>query len=99
MNKIAVLNFYFGAANAYIRDPWNMLDFAVVCASVLSRALPGDGVSWVRGLRVLRALRPLRVIQRVPELKLVVNSLFKAIPIIVNVLVLLAMFWLIFGPI
>ena len=43
------------------------------------------------------ALRPLRVIQRVPELKMVVNSLFKAIPIITNVIVLLGMFWLIFG--
>lgn len=95
--KIAVLNFYWGASNAYLKDPWNVLDFCVVCASVLSRLMDGDKYQWVKSFRVLRALRPLRVIQRVPELKMVVNSLFKAIPIIGNVIVLLAMFWLIFG--
>ena len=95
--KIAVLNFYWGASNAYLKDPWNVLDFCVVCASVFSRVLPGDAFQFVKSFRVLRALRPLRVIQRVPELKMVVNSLFKAIPIIANVIVLLAMFWLIFG--
>ena len=95
--KIAVLNFYWGASNAYLKDPWNVLDFCVVCASVLSRVMDSDKYQWVKSFRVLRALRPLRVIQRVPELKMVVNSLFKAIPIITNVIVLLAMFWLIFG--
>eukprot|EP01048_Picozoa_sp_COSAG05_P018818 COSAG05_NODE_2827_length_2594_cov_36.512811_2_plen_215_part_00 len=165
--KIATLNFIWGAPNAYLRNPWNCLDFAVVrlphsscrfpicsfariawlliwyiwysvwgmhqvVASILSRVIAED-VSWVRALRVLRALRPLRVIKRVPELKQVVNSLFRcelsqdnlfwmcyvaffmramhgnslvafwcsggcsAIPIISNVLVLLAMFWMIFG--
>lgn len=94
--KIATLNFIFGAKNAYLRNPWNVLDFFVVMASILSRVVD-DNVSWIKSLRVLRALRPLRVIKRVPELKQVVNSLFRAIPIISNVLALLAMFWLIFA--
>jgi len=52
--KIAVLNFYFGATNAYLKDPWNVLDFFVVCASVMSRLLDGDTFQWIKALRVLR---------------------------------------------
>ena len=54
-------------------------------------------IKWVRTFRVLRALRPLRVIKRVPELKQVVNSLFQSIPTLANVLMVLVIFWLIFG--
>lgn len=51
----------------------------------------------MRGFRVLRALRPLRVIKRIPELKQVVNSLFRSMPTLGNVLLLLTMFWMVFG--
>ena len=39
----------------------------------------------LRSLRALRALRPLRVVKRFPQLKLVVNSIFMALPQIITV--------------
>ena len=99
--KIATLGFIHGTKYAYIRNPWNVLDMTIVVASLISLIFADNPdiseLGWVRGLRVLRALRPLRVIKRVPELKMVVNSIFRSLPILSNVLVLLTMFWLVFG--
>ena len=99
--KVVTLGFILGTKHAYCRNPWNVLDGFIVAASLVSLIFEDNPdiseLGWVRGLRVLRALRPLRVIKRVPELKMVVNSLFRSAPIISNVLVLLIMFWLVFG--
>ena len=99
--KVVTLGFVLGTKHAYCRNPWNVLDGIIVAASLVSLIFEDNPeiseLGWVRGLRVLRALRPLRVIKRVPELKMVVNSLFRSAPIISNVLVLLTMFWLVFG--
>merc|ERR1719487_1755901 len=48
-------------------------------------------------LRMLRALRPLRVISRYENLKLVVNTLFLSVPELANLVIVLAMFFVIFG--
>jgi hypothetical protein len=97
--KMIVLCCMFGSPYAYWKNSWNLLDGSIVIAAWASRLLKnviGD-VGYVKGFRVLRALRPLRVIKRVPELKLVVNSLFRAIPTVGNVLMLLIMYWLVFA--
>ena len=51
----------------------------------------------LRSLRALRALRPLRVVSRYPGLKLVVNSIFGALPKVQSVALVNALFFLIFG--
>jgi hypothetical protein len=53
--------------------------------------------SKLKGLRVLRALRPLRAISRFPSLQLVVFAMVSAVPQILNVLVLCALFFMMFG--
>ena len=105
--KILVVGFILGPAHQahanpdlmgpYCKDGWNILDGLVVCASVIAIVLSDSNLGWVRGFRVFRALRPLRVIKRVPELKTVVESLFRSAPTLGNVILLLGMFWLIFG--
>ena len=97
--KIITLGLVLKTRFAYLRNSWNVLDGTIVIAGLIPYMLPGDSndITWVRGFRVLRALRPLRVIKRVPELRMVVNSMFRSVPTIVNVLILLLMFWLVFG--
>jgi hypothetical protein len=51
----------------------------------------------LKALRALRALRPLRVISRNEGLKLVVNSLFSALPALGNVMLVCGLFVLIFA--
>ena len=67
----------------------------VSCISLIAR--DQQQLKSLRSLRTLRALRPLRMISRRPQLKLVVNSLFAAIPNVLNVLIVCILFLLIFA--
>lgn len=51
----------------------------------------------MRGLRALRALRPLRMISRNESMKRVVLSFIKAMPIVLQVLLISLLFYLLFG--
>jgi hypothetical protein len=46
---------------SYLRDTWNLLDFLVVCTSILALFPDQSNVS---SLRVIRMLRPLKSIQK-----------------------------------
>ena len=54
----------FAHPRAYLRSPWNQLDFVVVITSIVSTATPTNHLSILRALRLLRVLRPLRMISR-----------------------------------
>eukprot|EP01052_Picozoa_sp_SAG31_P011849 SAG31_NODE_681_length_12844_cov_31.703021_6_plen_681_part_00 len=95
--KILCLGLCFESEHAYLRNGWNILDAVIVVMSIVSLSLSGSGFNWVRTFRVFRALRPLRVIQRLPELRIVVSSLFQSLPTLANVLLVLGIFWIIFG--
>ena len=88
---------WFCDDGAYIRDPWNCMDGFIVAISIFAKAMDSGGMEWVRALRTMRVLRPLRVISRVPELKVVVNALFRSLPGLGNVFLVSLLFWLIFG--
>lgn len=83
--------------HSYLRDGWNILDFIIVVLSLFSVSFSSLDISFVKTLRGLRMLRPLRVINRVPELKVVVNALFASLPEMGNVLIVGMLFWLIFS--
>ncbi len=89
--KVIALGFYF-TKDSYMSDNWNRLDGFVVLVSVISLIFPS-----VKVLRALRAVRPIRVIIRSERVKVVVQSLWNAIPAIGNVVVFCGLFWLIFG--
>lgn len=69
-----------------------------VAVSVVSVfASTSSALTAVKSLRALRALRPLRVIAYNPGMKLVVNSLLRALPGVIHVLLVQLLFLLIFG--
>lgn len=77
----------------------NALDRApqVTWLGVFSDALGLSNIAALRALRTLRALRPLRAISKWQSMRLVINSLFNALPAIFNVFVITALIWLIFA--
>jgi hypothetical protein len=79
----------------YITNPWNTLDFCIVCISWAG--LCGGEAGGMRALRTLRTLRPLRAISRNPGLKVVVLALFRSMPAVVNVLAICLFFFLMFA--
>lgn len=104
--KIVALGFFCSrlpGISGYIVNGWNILDFAIVCASLvdLSFTLSGSGgaqsLSSLKALRAFRALRPLRVISRNESLQLVINTLFSSIPAMTNVMLVTILILLIFA--
>ena len=57
----------------------------------------GQALKSLKALRALRALWPLWVVSRNEGLKLVVNSLFSALPAMINVMLVCFLFLLIFA--
>lgn len=68
----------------YFRNGWNVFDFAIVVGSLL----PGLGAYAVVA-RLLRLLRVLRLLRTVPELQVILGALFRSLPSVGYVLVLM----------
>ena len=98
--RIIVRGFYQGE-DTYLKDPFNILDFLIVIFSILTWVLEATvkdaDISFIRGFRALRALRPLRVVSKNEGIKTVVNSLLESIPALLNVLLIVLLFLLVFG--
>ncbi|KAF4136992.1 Ion transport protein [Phytophthora infestans] len=85
---------------SYLRNGWNTLDCVIVVSSLAMLAESSSSrqsLKSLRSLRTFRTFRPLRVISRRPGLKLVVNALIEAIPAVSNVLIICALFYLMFS--
>ena len=107
---LKILSFGFAFhQHAYLRNGWNVLDFFIVCVSLVALstgplrigicgvAADASTLKTLRALRIFRALRPLRVIKRDPGLRLVVNSLFLAAAPIGTVTLVTLLFMTILG--
>lgn len=97
--KIIASGFYFGE-KTYLKDGWNILDFIIVMFSIITMLLEGlldTNVSFIRGFRALRALRPLKFVSKNEGIKTVVNALLESIPSLLNVMLIVLLFLLVFG--
>ncbi|GLD94981.1 hypothetical protein PINS_up003606 [Pythium insidiosum] len=83
-----------GERGAYLLDPWNWIDFAVVFVGIVA-AIPG--VPDVSGLRAFRVLRPLRFLNAVPGIKKLVTALLKSIPELLSVVAFLSFLFFLYG--
>ncbi|XP_048583288.1 sodium channel protein 1 brain-like isoform X2 [Nematostella vectensis] len=79
---------------AYLRDPWNWLDFVVVFLGYVT-LIPN--VANLSGIRTFRVLRALRTISAVEGLKTMVNALLKSMKMLSDVLILTTFFLCIFA--
>lgn len=98
--KIIVYGFFIGP-KTYMKDNFNKLDFIIVFFGIVNWILEAvttsTDLSFVKGFRALRALRPLRVVSKNEGIKTVVNSLLKSLPSLMNVMLIVFLFLLVFG--
>jgi hypothetical protein len=98
--KVVASGFMFHKT-AYLRDGYNVLDFVVVVASVISllasSTSSGEGVGFLRACRILRTLRPLRLLASNVSMRHVIDALYLSSGPIFNILGVLLMFWTIFA--
>ena len=83
---------FFALGPKYLLSAWTILDIVIVTTGWLD-VIAGTSSP----LRIFRLLRPLRTIQRLPKLKLLVETLVQAMPQLVGIAGLLAMYFCIFA--
>ena len=76
----------------YFKDPWNVFDFTLIVLSLI----PFAGQFALIG-RLLRLFRVLRLVAALPELRLIVETLLRSIPSMMNVIILMSIIFFIYG--
>ena len=76
----------------YFADGWNVFDFTIIVISLV----PSVGALATVG-RLARLLRVLRLISALPELRLIVSTLMRSIPSMINVIMLLSIIFYIYA--
>ena len=97
--KILGLGFIFNPGS-YLRDPFNILYFFIVMSAYISMLdsenSNGGGVS-LTSLRAFRVLKPLRAVNNIPGLRLIVQAILSALPLLKDTIIVLIFFFLIFA--
>ncbi len=83
------------APKAYMKDPWNVLDFVIVLTSLMPLFI--EIQFSVNSLKAIRVLRPLKTITKVKALKLVVSTLFHAFDLVMDSLYILIFVMIVFS--
>ena len=79
----------------FFRKGWNVFDFTIVVASLI----PIDDSEMVLLARLLRVFRVLRLVSMIPELRILMTSLLRAIPRMGYVVLLMFIIFYIYGAI
>lgn len=79
----------------FFKKGWNVFDFIIVIASLL----PLEGNDTVLLARLLRIFRVLRLVSLIPELRLLINALLKALPTMGYVVLLMFIIFYIYAAI
>ena len=94
MLKIIGLGFVINKG-AYLRESWNILDFIIVVSAYLQILISsGANLSVLRSFRVLR---PLKTISGIEGLRVIVSALMKAVTLLVDTVIILCFFFIIFA--
>ena len=91
-------NGLFMNKNAYFRGGWNIYDFIIVTTAYIPIIFSTQARSFnLSSLRTLRVLRPLRTITSIKSLKILVGTLFSSIPLLLDTIMVLFSFIMIFS--
>eukprot|EP00753_Platysulcus_tardus_P017551 PLAT6433.7.p1 GENE.PLAT6433.7~~PLAT6433.7.p1 ORF type:complete len:1917 (-),score=1127.16 PLAT6433.7:88-5337(-) len=92
--KIVAMGF-IRRPHTYLRDNWNRLDFVVVVTGLLEDLVPA--LKTVPVLRALRVLRPLRALNYFRGMQVVLKSVTRGGRLLLNVLIVMLFFFVVFG--
>lgn len=91
--KVLALGFLLGRT-AYLKDPWNMLDFVIVLTGWIDLEYAQSGVN-LTALRAIRLLRPLRSVTRIQGMRVIFLSLVGSVKLLLSSMALLLFFYLV----
>ena len=82
---------FIARRGAYLNDPWNWIDFVVVFTGLISL----QGGQSLSGVRSLRLIRPLKFLTFIPQLKAIVTAIATTIPELIDLLVIVGLFFVV----
>ncbi|CAI2380762.1 unnamed protein product [Moneuplotes crassus] len=91
--KIIAQGFVMGP-ETYLRDGWNILDFLVVCTSILSFIPSIDNLSFIR---MFRLFKPLRSFSSFPAMKSIVGTILDSLSKLGEITIVAVIFFYIFA--
>lgn len=94
--KIVSMGFIFHS-KSYLREAWNVLDFFIVCISIVGLLPIEGGADSLKALRTFRILRPLRSVNKLPAMKAQIGALLAAIPGLMRVFFFIIFIFTIFA--
>lgn len=94
--KIIAKGFLFCGRHSYFRQPWNILDLFICFSSIISYFGSGK-LHIIKLFRLLRAIKPLRLISRNEGLRLALKTMMKAAPSLLQLMLILFIFFVLFG--
>ena len=95
--KVIGYGFLMCGSKSYMRSYWNMLDFLVVSITITSYFTSSDNLNAIKVFKLIKVLRPLRAISKNPGLKISISALAVALPGIFDILIVMLLFFFIFG--
>lgn len=97
--KIIAMGFV-GHPHAYIRDPWNVMDFVIVITGTLEFVAQFTNLTSgvkLKSLRNLRVLRPLRSVNTIPGMRRLITALLTSLKELLNVAIFVFFLFVLFG--
>jgi voltage-dependent calcium channel L type alpha-1C len=95
--KVIGFGFLFCGSKSYMRSYWNLLDFLVVSITITSYFTSSENLNAIKVFKLIKVLRPLRAISKNPGLKISISALAVALPGIFDILIVMLLFFFIFG--
>lgn len=83
----------------YFRDAWHLFDFSIIVISLIPFFLPNSNTEFIVVFRLARVLRLARIFEKVKKFKLILNTLFRIIPSVFYVVILLVLLFYVYGVI
>ena len=82
---------------SYLREAWNVLDFFIVCISIVGMLPIEGGADSLKALRTFRILRPLRSVNKLPAMKAQIGAMLASIPGLMRVFFFIIFIFTIFA--
>jgi hypothetical protein len=90
--RVIAMGFLF-SKHAYLRNPWNRLDFVVVISGFIEIFVDAE----ISAIRAVRVLRPLRSITTIPQLQIITNTLLSSVRQLADAFALFVFFFSFFA--
>ena len=95
--KTVATGFLFNGPASYLRNPSNIVDFAIVVPSLFSYLPINTDLKFFKIIRMVRLLRPLRFIGKNENLRISIQALYISAPAIGSLLIIVMLIMLVFA--